>query len=181
MYDLKWLSHNPRIHSCKVILQDLTSGGNLHVLARRMYKQDLASESCRNLQVFASWFFNKIQQDGLTSTCKISGVRWFFIFFKYWENICITQHGISITQVKMALSHKACITQVFEKVVKNKLSNKLLKKLFFTVIQVALVISFRYKKFRIYRFCSLKYSIMEFYLFRKMNDYFWNKRKIVKN
>ena len=67
-----------------------------------------------------------------------------------WVVVFITQHGIPITQAKMALSHKARITQVFEKVVKNKLSHKLLKKIFFTVIQVALVISFRYKKFRIY-------------------------------
>ena len=51
--------------------------------------------------------------------------------------VFITQHGIPFTQAKMALSHKARITQVFEKVVKNKLSHKLLKKLFFTVIQVA--------------------------------------------
>ena len=45
--------------------------------------------------------------------------------------VFITQHGIPITQAKMALSHKARITQVFEKVVKNKLSHKLLKNLFF--------------------------------------------------
>ena len=45
--------------------------------------------------------------------------------------VFITKHGIPITQAKMALSHKARITQVFEKVVKNKLSHKLLKKIIF--------------------------------------------------
>ena len=29
---------------------------------------------------------------------------------KNWVMVFITQHGISITQVKIALSHKACIT-----------------------------------------------------------------------
>ena len=51
--------------------------------------------------------------------------------------VFITQHGISITQAKMALSHKACITWIFKKLVKNNLSYKILKKLFFTVIKVA--------------------------------------------
>ncbi len=45
---------NSSIYFCKVIWQDPANGGNLHVLARRMFEQDLASESCRNLQVLAS-------------------------------------------------------------------------------------------------------------------------------
>ena len=54
---------DPRIHSCKVIWQDPASGGNLHVLARRMYEQDLASVSCRNLQVLARSSVVKNKQD----------------------------------------------------------------------------------------------------------------------
>ncbi len=70
----------------------------------------------------------------------------FFKMLKLRVMVFITQHGIPIIQAKMDLSHKACITHVFEKVIKNKLSHKILKKNVFyrnPSRMVPLIISFR--------------------------------------